>query len=240
MAIDMRLVNLGKGEPRDGIAAQIRILAAHARKTENVELLKAFGWLPEDTDELETIGEELATDRARQAEARDESRMATVAQNAALSNGKLLKRKIDRALRIVFRRAEQLPVSQQAFEAGGPIGRSVPKLLAWFTSVEPHVAKIADKLAMPMGVADPAAAVAKARVDLSTRDTDQEVKLADLPTDTLQVYETKGRAMVKIADLIDIAHNALEENASEAAKFNKDAIVRARKQRKAKVQTPAA
>ena len=112
-------------------------------------------------------------------------------------------------------------------------------MVAYLTTVEPQVKKIADKLAVPMGVEDPVAAVHKARHQLTSLDTEQEVKLADLPLDTLEVYERKGEAMQEISDLIDIAHNAFEENAVEAAKFNKDAIVKARKQRKAQAKTAA-
>ena len=242
MAIDMKLVALGRKEPRDGIAAQIEVLVELARKAEYAPALDEWGWPPSETDALAATGVTLSDNRSAQAEARDASKLATADQNAAFSNGKQLKRRLDRAVRSVFRRHDDLPVSEDAFEVGGTIRRSVPKLLAYFTKVEPHVAKIADKLKPRMGNIDPVAAVKQARIDLQAADTAQEVRLQDLPLETLEVYEAKGRAMLLIADLIDAAHNAFEEQAHIAALFNKDLIVRARKQRPAgeKKEAPAA
>ena len=237
MAIDVALAKKGEKEPRLGIIEQIGVSVALARL--HAARLAPYGWTPADTDALEAVGTQLKSGLAGQAEGKDGSRSALAAQNTALSQGKELKRKLDRAVRSVFRRKENGTVTAEAFEAGGTIGDSVPKLVGYFVKVEPAVAALAPALQKRLGGLDPVKAVQEARAALEGANVSQERAYQDLPADTLAIYEAKGRALTLLADLIDAGQNAFDGDATESAKFNKDLIVRARKQRPAKSDGPA-
>ncbi|NJO83522.1 MAG: hypothetical protein HC828_12355 [Blastochloris sp.] len=63
---------------------------------------------------------------------------------------------------------------------------------------------------------------------LDQADSDQEVKLASLPLETLSFYETKGKVLELMGDLIRAARNTFEEDPKLAAQFNKKLLERAR------------
>lgn len=230
---DMELAKKGQQEPRLGIVQQLGVLIALA--THHETALEPWGWTPEDTAELQRIKALLESELAEQAEAKDGSKVATRTQNAALSEAKQLKRRLDRAVNSVFRREKDLPVTREAFEAGGTIKSSVPKMVGWLVKVRPSVEALSTRLAKRLGGMDPVATLDAAKAKLETADVVQERSLQDLPGETLAVYEAKGRALLLIAELNDAGRNAFDDDANEAAKFNKDIIVRARKARPAKV-----
>ena len=89
-----------------------------------------------------------------------------------------------------------------------------------------------------LGGVDPVKAVEDARANLEAADVKQERAIQDLPGDTLEIYEAKGRALLLLADLNDAGHNAFD-GAPEAGKFNKDLVLRARKERAKVTQPPA-
>jgi hypothetical protein len=81
--------------------------------------------------------------------------------------------------------------------------------------------------------------LATAKQKLDTADTAQELTLANLPEETLKIYEAKGRVLEAIEDLNRLAKNAFAGQAEIIGKFNKDLLLRARKERK-KVEDPPA
>lgn len=232
---DMEAVKRGRKEPRLGIVSQAGVSIQLAK--DKAAELAPFGWRPEDTAELERLHTLLKSELAEQAEAKDGSRLATADQNAAFSKAKALKRNLDRAVQSLFRRETGLPVTRDAFEAGGRIGESVPRMVGYLLKVLPAVEKVSGHLAKRMGGIDPVAAIKSVQAVLESADVTQERALADLPSDTLEVYEAKGKALTLLADLIGAGRSAFDGDAIEAAKFNKDLIVRARKERAQKQPT---
>lgn len=234
---DLALVAKGRSEPRLGLVQQLAVSLALARQ--HAAALAPWGWTPAETAELARAHDRLSSELAEQAESKDAKKRAFEAQAAAMAEAKALKRKLDRAVRSVFRTEQDLPVTPDAFHAGGTIDRSVPKMVAWLTTSRPAVVALAAHLAKRFGGADPVAALDEARTALTAADTRQEREVQDLPRDTLEVYEAKGRAMLLITQLNDAGRNAFDEDAHEAAKFNKDLVLRARKSREPKVPTSA-
>jgi len=234
MAVDMELARKGMREPRLGIVEQLAVLGALA--LEFARELAGFDWPAAKTQEMKAVKAMLESSMAEQAEAKGRRGTTGEAQTAALSRGKELKRRLDRAVKRVFRAEKTLPVSPEAFHVGRQVKDSVPVLVGWFVKVLPAVTAIADRLKPKMGGVDPVAAVEAAKKELETADTAQELALTAVPADTLAVYEAKGRAMVLIEDLIDTGHSAFDGDAATAARFNKDIVVRARK---ARVPKPA-
>jgi len=237
MAVDMALAKKGQKEPRLGIAEQLAVLIALA--TRFAVKLAEYDWPAEKTQELTAVKAKLESKMAEQAEAKDGKRSAGAAQAGALSKAKALKRNLDRAVRRVFRAEKNLPVNPEAFEVGRRVGDSVPVLLGWFVKVAPAVTALAPKLLKKMGGVEPVAALEAMRAELEKADVKQETSLSALPAETLEVYEAKGRALELIADLIDTAHSAFDDDAAVAAQFNKDIVVRARKARPAPAAAPA-
>lgn len=234
VSIDLELAKRGQKESREGIVQQLRLHIQLAKDYEKE--LAEFGWTTEHTAKLEALLAKLESQVAIQAEAKDQSRHATLDQNAAFSEAKAFKRKLDLAVRRLFRKEKDPGVTIEAFEAGGVIGDSVVRLSSYLLKARPAVEKVKAKLLM--GLADPLAELDRVKSALEGADTVQERKLQDLPEDTQQVYEAKGAALVEMADLLDTGRTAFDGNAVVKAKFNKDLIIAARKERK-KAPPPA-
>lgn len=232
MAIRMDLVKKGRRERRAYLLQQLRKLVDLAKEEGVAGALETrANWTPEETAEGEEIHAALDTQVAAQAVAKDESKAGTLTQAEAFSEGKKLKRRLDRNVRRLFRKGGALPVTQDAFEVGHAIGDSVPKLSAYFGRVLGQLEKVNEPLGKLMK-ADPVALVREAKTNLDQADSAQERARENVPQETLQVYELMGRAMVFIADLIDAGHEAFDGEAEMAARFNKDILLRGRTSKK--------
>ena len=71
----------------------------------------------------------------------------------------------------------------------------------------------------------------KARIALEQADTTQENEWAQVPESTQRIYEAKGRLLEAIVELNRIGQIAFDGDAVTRARFNKDILLRGRKQK---------
>lgn len=244
MPVNMKLVAKGRNEPLVGVRDQVAYSEALAEKF-RAELERA-GFTAADAAEFAVVKATLQSERAEQQERRDQSKIQGDAEREALTEVKAFKRHLDLAVADLFSRAAfdaalTLPVTRDAFLTGrlGKLARSTPKHLSWLADVRPHVQTIATLLAPYFGGEDPVRRLDAVRAALDAAQASQEVGVASLPAETLDVYEAKGRALLLIERLNRAGKIAFAGNASVAAMFNKDLLLRARRSRKSATDTPA-
>lgn len=230
MPIDPRLAAKGRKEPLPALVAQARYSVGLAQE-QAAALAEHAAWQPADTAALASDLELLDTEAALQADARGQSKGKTASQEAAVTAAKAFKRKVDLALPRVLRLTRVPAVSAEQFQAGEPIGRSVPTLLGWLTKVTGPLGRLAADFApyfQPDGVM---ARHAQVTQDLQQADQTQEVALTALPADTQALYERKGRVLQAIEDLNRAGKIAFDGQAEQAGRFHKDILLRGRKVR---------
>jgi hypothetical protein len=107
--------------------------------------------------------------------------------------------------------------------------------LKWLTehlnNISEPVKKLESLLKEYLGGESALASLTKAKQNLDEADAVQEITLAGLPQETLKIYETKGRVLEAIEDINRLAKNAFDGQATLIAQFNKDILLRARKER---------
>lgn len=238
--IDLRLARKGQSEPRRGLIEQGKVQVGLARKYA-AELDEA-GWAPEETDALEKEIQRLESEVVEQIEARGDARGKTASQGDAITEAKKFLRKLRNALPAVLRKAQVEGVSAESFRVGGELGRSVSRISDYLTRIRAPVAALdiplqryfrqkdvpADQQKKPSELLD------EVKQNLDSANVAQEVALAGIPRETLEIYEAKGRVLEMIEDLNRIAKNAFDGQAELIGQFNKDIILRARQERKNK------
>lgn len=87
-----------------------------------------------------------------------------------------------------------LTVTRDAFETGslGTLNRTTPKIVTYLENIRPHVAKIDAQLAPYFDGQSVVAIVDSLKANLTAAQSQQEVGIAGLPSDTLAVYERWG------------------------------------------------
>lgn len=120
-------------------------------------------------------------------------------------------------------------LSQDDFTPRGKLQQSTPKILEHLRTIRTSVARLDEPLKEHFRGELASAQLDKVRSALEAADTSQEVSLAGLPTETQKVLETKGRVLELVEDLNRAARNAFDGNATLAALFNKDILLRARR-----------
>ncbi len=228
--INMDLVNKGKPEPREGLRDQGLVSSALAEKYEP-ELI-ASGWEKGETEELMTLTQTLGSQAAAKAEAARESKKSTVDEGTAINSAKEVIGKIRLAAPIVLRKNPGSGLTLEAFQSGGSLGRSTPKITMYLEKIKPAVTVLDDKFKPFFGGNSAAALVSSAIKNLDTAQSTQEVSLATLPNETQKIYEIKGRVLTLIEELNRIAKIAFWNRTDLSAQFNKDVLNRARKERK--------
>jgi len=224
--IDERLARKGVGEPREGVAQQLRV--SHKLWADNKAALKDAGFPEESGARLATLAEELDQTTAKQADARGVSKSKAQAEVNARVEGKRLKRKITNVVRVALRNKPVEGVTEESFQAGGPLGRNTAKVSSYFSKISAAAAKADASFASYFGGQKISALIAAAKKKLDDADAMQEVALGALPADTQKVYEAKGRGVELIEELNAVAKNAFDGNAGLTGQFNKDVLLRAR------------
>lgn len=235
MDVDIRLAKKGQAEPREGLVQQGKVSVALARA--HAEALVGGGWPATKTEALAKGVATLEASATAKHEAADRSRAASVAEHAAAGDAKRFLRRLRNALPAASREAGG-EVGPEAFRAGGPLGRSTRKLSAHLRDIRPAVVKLDAALAPYFGGLVASAELDRVRTALDAADSAQEVAIATLPAETLEVYEAKGRVLELVEDLNRAAKIAFDGDAVTIAQFNKDIVLRARAKR-AKAEEPA-
>lgn len=237
--IDLRLARLGQSQPRAALVEQGLVSAALAQ--EFAAPLKLYGWADAKTQAMQASTATLQGAQATQADQRDDARTALGGEAAAKVNAKAFVRKLRLAWPLAFRDAgEKAGVAAEAIESGGPIGQSTPKLLSYLATVAPAVKTLDKQLTPYFGGQSPSALITQLRPALEQADAKQETEWAQVPEATQRIYEAKGRLFEAIVELNRIGQIAFDGDAVTRARFNKDVLLRARKQAPAPSPAPAA
>jgi hypothetical protein len=230
MAIDVRLARKGRGEPREGLIQQgkasVQIAKRHAAE------IVAHGWPVEDTAQLEAGVSSLETEAAAQAEGQAGASGSTRAEREAIAEVKRFIRRLRNALPRALRDTKVQGVTAEAFHAGRDLGRSTPRLSDYLNRIRPSVVAIDEDLKRFFGGQLASAELDAAKAALDAADAKQESAIEGLPEATQKVYEAKGRVLEAIEDLNRAGRSAFDGDAEKAAQFNKDILLRARRERK--------
>ncbi|MDP1917260.1 MAG: hypothetical protein Q8L14_13555 [Myxococcales bacterium] len=231
MTLDAELVAKGKGEPLEGVKAQGR---EHLTLIDKHPELKDFGWEDAGTTQLAKDVEFISTTEAARSEASDSSAIDTLTQEARIDDSKKLVRSIRNVLPAALRKAKKDGVViDKKLLASGRLGRVVPAIVSYLTTVEPTVKRI-DKYLQPYLKVVPSTRINEVRKALEAADTKQEASLGATTEYTAKLNEAKGRVVEAIEELNGIAKNAFDGNAAVIGKFSKDLLLRARRERAAK------
>ena len=247
MPQNMKLAKKGQGEPLVGVRDQAGYSLGLSSK--HAQALEGGGWRAgTEHAALVAVAARLDAQRGEQAEARDQSRLRSRAEQRAVSEAKAFKRHLDLAVSDLFGRATydatlNLPVTREALQTKGlgVLGRSTAKISSWLGDVRPHVQALEPQLSPYFGGTSPVAKLEAVKGALDSAQAVQEVGLASLPAETLDVYEAKGEAVLLIERLNRAGKMAFAGDAVVAAQFNKDILLRARRSRDANaIDAPAA
>lgn len=231
MTVSMKLVNKGRGEPRDGLVQQGKVHVGLAKK--HATELAGAGWTAEKTQALEAGVTSLESNVSIQADSRGAARDLLRTEHDALDSAKTFVRKLRTALPMALRDSPVAGVDAASFKAGRNLGRSTRKVSAYLVQIRPAVVKLDDGLAPYFGSKKASEQLDAVKAALDAAGSEQEVKLAGLPQDTLAVYETKGRVLQTIEDLNRSAKIAFDGQPELIAEFTAmDALERARAPRK--------
>ena len=228
--VDLRLVRLGQSQPRALLVEQGLVSVGLAQ--EFAVPLKTFGWTDAKAKALGAEVTALQSSQATQADQQDDAHTALGGEARAKADAKAFVRRLRLAWPLALRDAgDKAGVAAQAIESGGPIGQSTPKLVSYLTTVAPAVKTLDKYLAPYMGGQSPSATLAKLRPALEQADTTQENEWAQVPESTQRIYEAKGRLLEAIVELNRIGQIAFDGDAVTRARFNKDILLRGRKQK---------
>jgi hypothetical protein len=229
MIVDIRLVAKGKAEPRDGLLQQGKVQIALA-KQHATELADA-GWPSTDTDALAANVADLEAATGAQAKAYNTAGHASAAEAKAIADAKGYIRKLRHALPRALREANAPGVTLSSFHAGERLGRSTPKISKFLATIRPAVAALDPALKKHFKGKKASTELDAVKAALDHADTTQELARKNAPGETLALYEVMGRVLEQIEDLNRAGKIAFDGDAATRAKFNKDVLLRARKER---------
>ena len=237
MALNMKLVSKGRFEPTTGLIDQLDyhlgLSSTHAAA------LAAVGWSAADHSALATVRGALDAARQSQLEARDKSWQHTRAEHEAVQASKEFRYLLSLALKDIYIRASvdttlAVPVTEDAFLTRelGNLGRNTSKLIRYFGNIRQHVVNMKALLDPYFNNQDVVAQFDAVRTALEAAQATQELALEQLPQETLAFYEQKGAAVIGIERLNRLGKMAFAKQATTAGHFNKDVLLRARRQAK--------
>ena len=237
MTIDQRLARKGKGQPRQALLQQARIL--HALAVEHKDALVDHGWDANDTMKLNDDTAALEQMLGGRAEVANEADQSTKAEHAALDAVKVYLRRLRAALPRVLR-DNNLGISMETFAVPDSMRRSTPRVIGYLVRIRPSVETLDGALAKYFGGKKASEELDVVKAALEKADTDQETAVASGPVETQALYEAMGRLLEDIEDVIRSGKSAFDGQALVAAQFNKDLILRARGRKKDAPAEPAA
>ncbi len=223
MTTDMRLVTKGRGEPLDGLVQQGKVHTGLAKQY--AAALIESGWSDEDTQALEhevARLETLAAKAGADAAAGEE-------EPSAIVEAKAFVRRLRNALPRALRETKAVGVSEEVFDAGGKLGREASKITAYLEKIRPHVAALDGELRRHFGGKSASELLDQAKSAVDRAGSGQGAQ--DVPEDKIEIFGAKGRVLEMIEDLNRAGRIAFEGQAETVGKFNKDVVLRARRQR---------
>jgi hypothetical protein len=230
MSLDLRLVEKGRGQPRDALAQEGKVHVALANH--HAAELEEHGWSAADTAAFEGQVSALEAAVGSQADAYGEAGSSTAAEGEALGAAKELIRKLRNALPRALRESPDAGVAMAAFLVGEELGRSTPKISAYLARIRPAVVKLDPPLSKYFKSSKASVQLDQVKQALDDADTAQELARKNAPDHTQALYEVMGRVLEGIEDMNRAGRSAFDGDAVTAAKFNKDLLMRGRKSTK--------
>jgi hypothetical protein len=234
MALDNRLVTKGKGEPRDGLAQQGKVHIGLAKQY--AAALDDSGWSATDTESLAANVVSLEQAAGSQAAAYDHAGHSSTGESQAIDDAKTYIRKLRNALPRVLRDAPAPGVTAASFHAGEALGRSTPKLSKYLAAIRPAVVALDSALKTHFKSQAALHLLDEVKAALDKADTTQELARKDAPGETLALYAVMGKVLEQIEDLNRAGKSAFDGDAATRGKFNKDILLRARKEQAKKAE----
>ena len=228
MAVDMRLVRKGKGEPREGLVQQGKVHVTLARQYE-ASLIES-GWSNEDTAELEKNVLLLEAAKASQGDAPEAAESASDPESTAVGEAKVFLRRLRNALPRTLRETRASGVSAEMFETGERFGRSPQKMAAYLTKIRPSIESLDGDLSRFFGGKKASELLDNAKAALDKAGSAEDTANEGLPEETLNFHALKGRVLEGIEDLNRAGRIAFEGQGEVVGKFNKDILLRARRE----------
>ncbi len=228
--LNLKLVKKGMSEPRDGLRDEGVVHSGLGRKYEAE--LAACGWAAKDTAEVDMLVEDLGSRVAEQAEAKITAKSKTDEERAARASAKEIIGKVRLGASIVLGNTEVPNVTMESFEAGHPLGQSTPKIAMYLEKILPAVKALDEQLEQYFRGEKASELVARARKNLDAAQATQEVSVSSMPRETQEIYEAKGRLLLKIEEMNKVAKIAFYGQSDLSGLFNKDVLNRSRKSKK--------
>ncbi|MBI5493766.1 MAG: hypothetical protein HY904_02000 [Deltaproteobacteria bacterium] len=196
--------------------------------TEKADQLAKFGFTPDHRARMEEILKKIGTDRAEATDKRARSQSNTKTEREALSDVKALKRKLLSAADDLATDAVMNEDDRKALNAGRKLARSTTLHSAYLTKVRGVVERHSAALKPLMGgERDPLTWLDDVKKALDSAQSTQELSVASLPTETAEVYESKGELLTLIEKANRAGCRAYDGDARTIGLFNKDLILRA-------------
>ena len=228
MALDSRLVDKGKREPRDGLAQQGKVHVGLAKQYATA--LDDSGWSATDTEALAANVVKIEQAAGSQAAAYDHAGHSSIGESQAIDGAKAYIRKLRNALPRVLREATAPGVTAESFHAGEGLGRSTPKIAKYLAAIRPAVVTLDAALKTHFKSETASKLLDAVKDALDKADTTQELARKDAPGETLALYEVMGKVLEQIEDLNRAGKGAFDGDAATRGRFNKDILLRARKE----------
>jgi hypothetical protein len=196
--------------------------------------LSAAGWTVSDTDLFEqclNALEVLYSSRSAETEA---SLKAASIKAALRQNAKSLIRLIRLAAPIVIKKHSPEGITENAFNAGGKLGRSEVKISKYLMSIRPFVKQLDELLKPYFRGKSVAAELESVKSTLDNAAADHKASRNALPEETANIYSASGELLDMIEDADSIGHIAFDGRAEIASQFNKDLTLSIRRAAKEK------
>ena len=171
-----------------------------------------------------------------QSKAYDHAGDTSSGESHAIDEAKSFIRRLRNALPRALRETPSASVTFESFHAGLTLGRSTPKISKYLAEIRPGVATLDIALAKHFKGQLASIELDMLKTALDQADTAQELARVHAPGETLALYEVMGQVLEQIEDLNRAGKIAFDADGATRAKFNKDILLRARKERPKKAK----
>lgn len=230
--VDKRLAEKGSKEHLDALVQQGSYHNELVAKNE-AALIKR-GFKEQQKKDLGELVQNLGSDDAKRAVARAGSRGATRTEQSCLQACKDFFAEVRVALPLAIKDKNDPNIVIDNFHVGEKLGRSTPRIIQYTGRLEGQLVPVDEALKPYLEGRTASVEAKRLREALQNADSSQEVSIASLPEHTQKVYENMGRLLELIEDINRIGKLAFAGQAAIAGQFNKDILLRARKQHSGK------
>lgn len=222
------LILKGNRTSRRGLLGQanVHIQLVHNHR----EVLQRFGLTDAQISALEALNKAVSESTSSRASLQSTSRTASKNTEAAVDAAKTVIRQVSQASKIVANTKGFGSVAANAFVGASGLGRSVDKIRDYLLRIHPAAVALREDLRPYLAGADAGELITEAITRLNNTDRVQETGIDSLPVASQQLYLQMGQLLSLIELINTIGRIAFDGNAVVRGQFNKDILLRARKQ----------